>query len=225
MKILFRVLLLLFIASLSLSIQAQTYGFKTGLVLGKSDLGEMEGSAYELKMSPGFHGGLVLEFPISKSLAIESGISFTTKGVRIFYEEEDNGLDYSYKFYNLEIPARLKVSVLSTQNSKLYLGFGTYLGLARDGKLEGTETYSGQEYSGEMYFEIGNDDDEDSFKSLETGLSVGIELQNGSLQYGIKYDIGLTDIAHYPQVGDAMKHRALTISIGYVFGSFKKSAE
>ena len=87
------------------------------------------------KSKIGFNVGVAVEFPIVRSFYINSGLFYTTKGIKF----EDSDLDWSEKeTYNagyLELPLYASYRLNFAEASQLQINFGPYFAYGVNGKI------------------------------------------------------------------------------------------
>lgn len=205
---------------------AQTFRIKAGLNLSKM-LDENDYNTYsdDYNMKPGFLVGATAEIPLNRVFFIETGMFLSTKGYKVDIEEKVTMFStYShYEKLNLfyaDIPLTAKAS-FDFGGVNIYGLFGPYIGIGLSGKLKVKETRPqiGQDEAIRIDEEInvkwGSGDDDD-FKRLDYGLTVGVGVEKKSVQVGLTYSLGLANIS--TTNGTKTKNRVLGISIGYRFG-------
>lgn len=201
---------------------AQTFGIKGGLnlstVLIKND---DETLSDDFKMNPGFHIGATAEFPSDKAISFETGLFVTTKGYRINQDEmsgpETFKVEGKMNLLYLDLPLTVKAK-FDVGGVKLFGVFGPYIGMGLSGKSKFTLTFNGETESGEETINWGSDENEDIFKRLDYGLTMGAGVEINSILIGANYGLGLANISNYSGDGYRVNHRVIGISVGYKFG-------
>lgn len=200
---------------------AQALGVKAGLNLSNLIMkDDDETYSEDFKMNPGFHFGLTAEFPITEMISFEPALLLSTKGAKILEEETYSGETYKYEgkvnLFYLDIPLTAK-AYFDIENARAYGVFGPYLGMGLSGKSKWEGSYMGETESEETDINWGSDE-EDDLKRLDFGLSVGAGVEIKSVQIGLSYNLGLTNISANTYGGEKTNNRVLGISIGYKFG-------
>lgn len=183
------------------SLQAQTkdrvyFGFKfggyTGLYKGDNYFSKQLG--YKISSKNNFHGGVFLEIPLAKHLALQPEILFYEGGYHWYTEERfdatgDNGsYDVNEELGFISVPVLLKYKVG---------GFGIYAGLQPDFLFFTMRDIEGRSTSG-------NEDDfrKDYKKGVYFSGVGGIEY---TFRFGLglsaRYQLGLTNIAKPTEFG------------------------
>lgn len=76
---------------------------------------------------------------------------------------------------------------------------------------------NGQSESGSDDVSWGTDAEEDNFKNLDYGMSMGMGFELKALTIGSSYDYGFANISTYRENGLLAQNRVLKLSIGYLF--------
>jgi outer membrane protein W len=220
MKIFTKISMIVLISLFCLQANAQSYGLKAGLNLSNM-LNKDDDDTYsnDYKMNPGFHIGAIVDVPFNDLLSFETGLLFTTKGMK--YEDEYLGTDLTTKvnLYYLDIPLTLKASYELGEGLKMFGAVGPYVGVGLSGKIKSTTEYLDNETTNDDDIEWGSDEDEDDLKRLDMGLTFGGGVEFNSITIGISYDLGLSNISTYQDYGTTSKNRVLRFSVGYNFGN------
>ncbi len=115
----------------------------------------------------------------------------------------------------LDIPVKVKYSVGVNETMSFFGEFGPYVGIALSGKIKYIETYDGDTSTETEEIKFGSNDEEDDFKRLDYGITLGGGLNVGIVEVGVYYDLGLANISAYED--DDVKNRVLRLSVAYVF--------
>ncbi len=136
----------------------------------------------------GFNVGLFTELAVGEYFSIQPEILFTTKGNRVTYGEDDGIADLvnaegdvKFNLSYLEIPLLAKVTIGEVLN--LHVGpYASYLiGASTD--VDGTFDTEVEEI------------DRDRFNTWDYGLAVGIGADLEAVTLGVRYDLGLAQVA------------------------------
>lgn len=209
-----RVALLILLSSISCQLFAQDIIVKGGLNLSnlsvKDDAGDQD---EDFTMNPGFHLGVSVNYPITEVISFEPGLLYTTKGCQMEYDYPGEDISSSINFNYLEVPLTFKATK-EFNDFNLYAAAGPYVAIGLNGKLK--VKYDGETESEDI--DWGNDEEEDDFKRLDLGLSLGAGIEVASFLLGVSYDLGLSNISTYQEEGASIKNKVLKISVGYNFG-------
>ena len=153
----------------------------------------------------GWHAGISVDYSFVKSLAIVSGLYYTTKG----FGSRDIKYQNTYLSY-LQVPLqasyriRTKTGVIFHFNGGMYFAYGLS-GHANTYKQSLTEFYRFDQDA------FGN---EGFFKHLDVGLAIGAKILLGHVSLGLIYEYGLVNIA---KVYGKFYNQNVALSIGYNF--------
>jgi len=195
-----KLILLLFLALLVQTTNAQFFGIKGGVNLASLNFSEdMENS---IKSILGFHFGPVAEFELQESLCLNTGLLFSVKGAKMEYGNEDASTSLNY----LEIPLNVAYKFSLGESSNFFVQAGPYLAYALSGK-----TKYGDE-SEDIDFE------EDGMKRMDFGLGVGLGIELGPIVPSVSYQLGLSNLNDDSEDDTTVKNKVLQFSIAYMFG-------
>lgn len=220
MKNLLKLLIVVIGFTMTTESYAQTFGVKAGLNLSNM-LVEDDDDTYsdDFKVNPGFHVGATAEFPITELFSFETGLLLSTKGFKVSEEETFMGETVKYEsklnLIYLDIPLTAKAS-FDLGGARIYGVFGPYIGMGLSGKSKFEITAMGETETDEEDIKWGSD--EDDFKRLDLGLTMGAGVEISSIQIGLSYGLGLANISTYTDGGSKISNRVLGISVGYKFG-------
>lgn len=217
MKNLSKCLFIAVICLLSVQSFAQKYGVVGGFNLANMLMKDDDGTySDDFKMKPGFHAGVLVNFPATEVLSIESGLLMDMKGTKMEDVFEGVG-EVKLTTYYLDIPVTLKASQELSEGLKLYGKFGPYIGVGLSGKMKAEASYMGESMSEEEDIKWGSGDDDD-LKRLDYGLTAGVGVEIKQISIGVNYDLGLANISSYTEDGSKMKNKLLKFSVAYWFG-------
>ena len=220
MKNITKVLIVALVMLLSAKSNAQIFRIIGGLNLSNMLIkNDMDTYSDEFKMNPGFHIGATVEFPLSNTLSLGTGLLIDTKGFQVKEEGEDWVHKEIVNLYYLDIPIVLKVSHDFENDVNIFGVVGPYLGVGLIGKIKDINEYQGQKETYKEDVEWGNDEDEDFFKRFDSGLTFGGGVEIKSFLIGISYDLGLFNTSPYSYNGFKMNNRVLRLSLGYRLGN------
>lgn len=134
-----------------------------------------------------FNFGVLSEIPISDKFSFQPEIMYSGQG----YSFNDNTIALSY----LNVPLMGKYYL----TKGLSVEAGPQIGFLFSAKNEKTNV-------------------KDSFNTFDLGANFGLgyKLDNG-LNFGVRYNLGLTDINNLDNSSIKNKNRALQVSVGYFF--------
>lgn len=218
--------------------QSVSIGVRAGLNVANAG-GDFKDNKYygedtDFKSKVGFHVGVIADIELSKSFYLQPGLYFSTKGLKA--EDKGNSAEYSeelnYNLNYLELPILASYRFNISDNVKWHINAGPYFALGVGGKLKTTVTEDGEktEYKTDA-FGIEKEDAEESkggLKRFDAGLSFGTGISISKIYIGIKYDLGLANIADkksemWSGFGEdenkalKVRNRNFAISVGYTF--------
>lgn len=169
------------------------------------------------KSKVGFNVGVAVEFPIVRSFYINSGLFYTTKGIKF----EDSGRDWTetetFNAGYLELPVYASYRLNFAEESQLQINFGPYFAYGVNGKVseEYVEDGDKEKYSYDLF---GTGEDKAGIKRFDCGLGIGLGYTFHKIYLGINYQFGLANIADKEEWGNGeIKNSNFNISIGYNF--------
>ena len=202
----------LLIASLALGlmsisgIQAQektaSFGFKGGLNFSNLYTDQVDDN----NVLTGFNAGLYAKFPIAKGIAIQPEISYTTKGAELVYNNALANGTSKFNVNYVEVPVLLVLNI--TDNFNVHVG--PYAAYMVSGK---TETDSN-------IFTSENQLDTNDFNKFDAGLAGGVGVDLDALNFGVRYNYGLTNIGKERDFGGTSytfpdaKNSVLSVYVG-----------
>lgn len=228
MKNLLKTILVTLLVVSSITIKAQQFGITAGLNLSNMNIEnneELYSSSY-LNIA-GIHLGINVEIPFNDKFSFEPGIIYSQKGAK---KSETTTFDYQYyytysgnaKLHYIDIPMPLKANFEVSNDTKIFLKFGPYLGYGLSGVVNEyyEENYYGETYSESTTEDVnwGNDPETDDLKRIDMGLLMGTGIQYQQFVLGINYNLGLINISAYQYNGNKIDNRVLQFSLGYKFG-------
>jgi len=193
-------LVILIIVFQQFIVEGQRLGIKGGLdILSVNYIYQEDPKNSNPQM--GFHIGMAMEFKLSNSFTINSGLLFTEKGFQEDYQLADKD---KTTFFYLDIPALL-VYKIPTANNNLYFHAGPYLGIGLFTNLTGS--------SFEM--EDGFGEEPEQYRKYDLGLALGSGIECDNLRFGLAYSVGLFDIRNATDT--SVKNMVLGIDVAYMF--------
>jgi hypothetical protein len=160
------------------------------------------------KFKPGFQIGVVGEYALGESFAIQPGILFATQGTKFkFTDEAEITETFSLNYIQVPINAQYRIDL---GGAKLLLQAGPYLGYAIGGK----DKYEAGGASESDDIEFGSKDEE--INPFDFGLGLGAGVQFSNFQVGLGYNLGLTNLSNVDRV--KLKNNGLALTLTYLFG-------
>lgn len=206
------------------------------------------------KSKAGFNIGVIYDWGLTEHFYIQPGLYYTMKGAKA--KDSDSEEDYSWEskmninLSYLELPVLASYRMNLTDNIKWQINAGPYFAVGVGGKFkfESKESEDGESFTekydykafGSSSKNAGFDEDDEGnivvhgvkgdLKKFDFGLSFGTGVSFDKFYVGIKYDLGLTNIADkdaeqykkYTEDGKEdgsykIKNGNFAISVGYNF--------
>ena len=156
----------------------------------------VEGFSLETSSLVGFHAGVNYRNKIGNSFYLTPGLLFSQKGASLEFDFGGAVEESKIKMNYIDIP------VIFTYQSNPEKGFfvegGPYFGLLLSADADG-------------------EDVKDDFNSLDIGIGAGVGYDLGQLLLGLRYNIGLTDLA--AESGE--EEGSATFQVLQLFGAYK----
>lgn len=185
--------------------------------------------AKDSKNNIGFHIGMLRRYFLLKTMFVEAGLSFVTKGYKSdmlltsgqYWDDEGANYDYDYHYkmqtYNIEIPISIGYNFKWNSGLSVYIKGGAYATYALSGKLKltGTETDYDDIHSsatGKINKEtkIG---DIKGYNEFGYGLQAGIVFRYDNYLLNFTYQRGLSKLMEKQKTYE----QNLLLSLGYKF--------
>ena len=166
-----------------------SFGAKAGVNLATADAGDN----FEANTVTSFHIGATVEFAISETFSVQPELLYSLQGADV------DGITVKTNFKNLPIMAKYYVA------EGLSLEAGPQIGFLIKAEVKDNDTPLSV-------------DVKDSFKSIDFGFNIGAgyKLESG-LNFGLRYNLGLSDISNSDNEDAKWKNRVLQFSVGYTF--------
>ncbi|MBS1445258.1 MAG: PorT family protein [Odoribacter sp.] len=177
-RLLFSILILAGISGGVLAQENFYWGFRGGMNLSHTVQKADMGADLDYKSKPGFRVGMVVGTGIVKNLSLETGLYFTTLGMKnkLITDEVKFSINY------IQLPIQFAFRPDLGKKLRLHVGMGPYVACGVGGKIENRSENI------DVYGE------EDYFKRFDVGMSVSGGLCIGKFFVGLGYDWGLVDI-------------------------------
>ena len=175
---------------------------KKSVVLGVTAGYNMAAAAFsndydgETESVSSFHAGLTIDFRLSKSFYLASGLLFSIKGYE--YENRRNDIREKGDAQYIDIPIQASIRFPLGHQTKLQLNAGPYIALCVGGTVK-------DDYYNSLY--------DESFSSAYSGFDYGLQGGIGAdinyhFHIGVNYQLGMAS---------SYQNRNLMIGIGYRF--------
>ena len=184
-------------------IQAQektaSFGFKGGLNFSNLYTDNVDDN----NVLTGFNAGLYAKFPISKGIAIQPEISYTTKGAELVYNNAFVNGVAKFNVNYIEVPVLLVMNI--TDNFNLHVGpYAAYM-------------VSGKTSNDSNLISTQRELDTKDFNKFDAGLAGGLGIDLDVVNFGVRYNYGLTKIAKQSNtsfISSDAKNSVLSVYVG-----------
>jgi len=153
-----------------------SYGFKGGLNFSNLYTDTVDDN----NVLTGFNAGLYAKFPITNSIAIQPEINYTTKGAELVYNNAIVQGTAKFNVNYIEVPVLLVANI--TENFNVHVG--PYAAYMVSGKTTNDSNFSSSQ----------RELDTDDFNKFDAGLSGGVGIDLDAVNFGVRYNYGLTKI-------------------------------
>ncbi len=220
MKNLFSIFCLVLLSNV---LSAQSIAIKGGLNLSNMVIKDSDFDTKDFsRFKTGYHAGVVGNIPFGNGLSLETGLLFSTKGLKVDLSDlvNDSFTEVSYTsqidLNYLDIPIAIRKTI-DLPVVDIYFKAGGYLsaGLSGDAITRVNDLVSNE------VIEIPEDvpwGEDGGYKRLDGGATVGLGVEIKSILIEASYDFGLTNISNVTANDTEVKNRVVKLSVGYVFG-------
>lgn len=236
MKIFYRLpLLFLFLfvgASLSAQNSPLSFGVKAGVNLSNSsyNLKDINPDA-DKKAKVGFHFGVVAEYALTDAFALQSGLTFTSKGmviksVDLWIPRGESHITQTTDMQYLQLPILAVYKIEVEPGTKIFFNAGPYLSYGIGGKVTTKTRYVnlGDKAEDKQQYDTFKNN---IYKKVDFGVIGGVGAEFGKMFVNLNYELGILDLApalyimdqNGQQIGKEIgfKNRNATLSVGYKF--------
>ncbi len=209
--------------------QGVNFGVRVGMNVANAGGDFKDDWDADFKSRVGFHVGVIADVELSEKFYLQPGLYFTTKGLK-YEDKEGMGLESKYNLNYLELPILASYRFNLSDNMQWQINAGPYFAVGVGGKVKGTDFDFDEDAKFEFKYDAFGVADEDSdeekggLKRFDAGLSFGTGITYNKIYFGIKYDLGLANIADKKvwvneDTGKSQKirNRNFAISVGYTF--------
>lgn len=194
------------IICIGMNAKAQRIGLVGGMSFSETTLRFGDFSYHGLKTKAGFSGGVIMEFSLSQTASINTGLLYTQRGYRMddSFNEDKCKIKASMITQNLEIPInmnlRLKLPVIQP-----FIQAGPYLMVALGGDMKEGKISEDIDFSGA----------DKEMKRADFGFNMGAGADFLNFRILFSYELGFVNL----RVPDdyKMRNRAFTASLAYLF--------
>jgi hypothetical protein len=220
-----KITVLLFAVITTTSVQAQfNLGMRAGFNLTNitEKFNDYKPTDVKYVYISGFQIGLVSEWTVSGTFAIQPTVLFTTYGGR------KKGIDFDGKYTRYVNYLQIPINALYKMNlgrTKLFLQGGPYLSYALSGKYKWVNNFDWYD-SGEQEITFGYNHDEAMMRPFDFGLGIGAGIQFNNFQVGLGYNLGLANLSTQPKAWKhSLKTDGFAATLTYLFGKRNQKEE
>lgn len=156
----------------------------------------VEGLSLETSSLLGFHAGVNYKNKVGNSLYVTPGILFSQKGGSLEFDFGGTSEESKTKLTYVDIP--VMITYQSNPEKGFYAEGGPYFGILLSADADG-------------------DDIKDDFNSLDIGIGAGVGYDLGQFLLGIRYNIGLTNLA----ADSGEEEGSAKLQVLQLFGAYK----
>lgn len=181
----------------------------------------MDGVSNSSDMNPGFHLGMMVDFPINSRFSVGSGLMINNRGSKGRASDATSEAVFTSNQYYLDLPLTGKLNQPIGKATKAFAVAGPYMALGLLGLQTTKYTSNGstEKETSNIHWWDGNT----LMKKFEVGATFGLGVERKSMQYSFSYDLGLTKLVDLDGLFWS-KNRVIRFSIGYRFGKkFQKT--
>ena len=157
----------------------------------------------------GFNIGLAADFDFAPSVALQTGLFFTTKGFKAVNETID--AEYTENLMYVQLPVHLAYKMDVMPGTRIVFHAGPYAAYGVGGSRKATVGDLTSEWDVDKIF----GDAARQYKPFDAGLGLGVGAEFGAMLIDLGWDMGLVNISN----GDngSVKNQNAYLSVGYKF--------
>lgn len=157
----------------------------------------------------GFHVGVMGEYETSYNVALQTGLFFTTKGLKT--ENPEWEAEYTENLMYLQLPVHFAYKVDVTPGTRVVFHAGPYIAYG----VGGSRKASVGSITGEWDVDNIFGDGETQYKPFDAGLGLGVGAEFGQILFDLGWDMGLVNFSRATD-GD-LKNQNAYLSVGFRF--------
>lgn len=171
------------------------------------------------KLLPGFQAGPVINFPINNHLSFETGLLYSTKGIKeIGSYTVDQKTLLRLNIAYMEVPLTVQIS-FPLKHARLFANGGGYFAQGLFGNILSKENIND---SNGVREKVEWGDQENSFQRFDFGLNFGLGMKYKAVQFGICYENGIANISGYDRSKSKVHNRVAEFYISYILWNKSK---
>ncbi|MCE5205859.1 MAG: PorT family protein [Porphyromonadaceae bacterium] len=157
----------------------------------------------------GFHIGLSADYEFTPNSALQTGLFFTTKGLKT--QDADWNAEYSENLMYLQLPVHYAYKMDVTPGTRIVFHGGPYAAYGVGGSRNASVGNINAEWDVDNIFGDGTV----QYKPFDAGLGLGVGAEFGPILVDLGWDMGLVNISRTSN-GD-IKNQNAYLSLGYKF--------
>ena len=230
MKREFIILVALTVLSCSISAQLRP-GIKAGYNFGgvmatalKSVKTDEAGNPDNFHLRSGFHAGMIADWPINNTLAIQPGIRFAMQGFSDEYKNVYSNIR-TFSLYYVQIPVYAQYRLNVAEEVNLLFQAGPYASVGLFGRQSWTRNGKSKELNdNQKKIKFGGDPSDGIDKSFDYGISAGVGIELFMFQFMLNYDFGLQKSTFNKKISSAiynikdMRSHTFSATVAVIFG-------
>ena len=139
----------------------------------------------------GFSIGATLDYGLTESLFLLTGLDFTTKGAKGKFDDDDDDFEISINPMYLQIPVHAGYKLNMANDAKLVISAGPYVAYGLGGKVK--SDFDGVSVSTDFF---GDEDKGAIAKRFDFGVGLGVGYEFSKFKIGVGYDFGLANVSN-----------------------------
>lgn len=155
----------------------------------------------------GFNIGLAADVEFAPSVALQTGLFFTTKG----YKFDSESLDYTENLMYVQLPLHLAYKIDVMPGTRVVLHAGPYAAYGVGGSRKADVGNLTAEWDVDKIF----GDGARQYKPFDAGAGIGVGAEFGAILVDLGWDMGLINISNNDS--GSVKNQNAYLSIGYKF--------
>ncbi|MBF6627472.1 MAG: PorT family protein [Proteiniphilum sp.] len=157
----------------------------------------------------GFNIGLAADFEFAPSVALQTGLFFTTKGFKAVNETID--AEYTENLMYVQLPLHLAYKIDVMPGTRVVLHAGPYAAYGVGGSRKAEVGNLSTEWDVDKIF----GDAARQYKPFDAGVGLGVGAEFGAILVDLGWDMGLVNISNIDN--GSVKNQNAYLSVGYKF--------
>lgn len=214
MKILYKLSIVALLTVVSFAASAQNtpvrFGVEAGVNLSNASVSD---NPLDNNARVGFQFGITADYALTDTWYIQSGLAFTTKGMKA--EGGEKSLNYKYtvnqNYLQLPVYAAYKIEINPT--TRFVLNAGPYIALGVGGSTKSKDGYSNVYPASDKIDTFGSDG---MLNNFDFGAGFGAGFEFGKIVATLRYELGILDISQ-SAFDRSYRNQNASLTLGYKF--------